>query len=104
MKETLGAFRAGIPASELPKSLGNAIIATRKLGLRYLWIDSLCIVQDDKKDKAEEISEMPQIYQNAYVTISAASAANCHDGFLHVRKLAKSGHATFKLAYRCANG
>jgi hypothetical protein len=53
--------------------------------VRYLWIDYLCIVQDDPQDVKVQISEMPTIYQNAYITISAAAAHNIYMGFLKDR-------------------
>jgi Heterokaryon incompatibility protein (HET) len=59
----------------------------RKLKLDYLWIDALCIVQDDDVDKQKEISNLPSIYKNSYVTISAATAATNSEGFLHKRGL-----------------
>lgn len=54
--------------------------------MRYLWVDAVCIVQDDEQDKINQISMMCQIYQNAYVTISAAAASTSNDGFLTVPK------------------
>jgi hypothetical protein len=58
---------------------------TQKLGLRYLWVDRLCIVQDDRNELQKELSKMPSIYGFAYVTISAASAATSTAGFLSAR-------------------
>jgi hypothetical protein len=76
----------GIKVKSLPKSLQDAISATEKLGIPYLWIDSLCIIQDSKADKEKEITQMAQIYKHATVTISAAIARDSGDGFLGVRK------------------
>jgi hypothetical protein len=50
--------------------------------MRYLWIDALCILQDNDEDKAKECAKMDQIYQQAYVMISAANADDCYYGFL----------------------
>ena len=69
----------------LPQTIQDAITTTRKLGLRFLWVDALCILQDSMSDKDVEITRMGQIYHNAHVTICAASAERCHDGFLEVR-------------------
>jgi hypothetical protein len=63
----------GIPASTLTRTFREAAITTRKLGLRYLWIDSLCIVQDLDDDKALEIPKMADYYQNADVNIAEAT-------------------------------
>ncbi|KAH7360820.1 heterokaryon incompatibility protein-domain-containing protein [Rhexocercosporidium sp. MPI-PUGE-AT-0058] len=75
----------GLSITSLPRTLRDAIHVTRSLAIPYLWIDSLCIIQDSTHDKAIEISAMPSIYKNAIVTISAASSADCGDGFLSAR-------------------
>jgi hypothetical protein len=71
--------------ADLPKSLQDAIIVTENLDLKLLWIDALCIVQDDAMDKAIEISTMPAVYSQAAVTILASRAESVRDGFLHMR-------------------
>jgi len=76
----------GIEIARLPRTLQDAITVARKLGIMYLWIDSLCIIQDSDEDKAIEITKMPQIYKGAIVTISAAIAQDCGDGFLEARQ------------------
>jgi hypothetical protein len=78
---TIDDFKDGINLMSLPRTIQDAIFVTRKLKLRYLWVDALCILQDDEEDKARECSKMDQIYQQAYVTIAAARAENCHAGF-----------------------
>lgn len=75
-----------LPINELPQTLLDAILTTRKIGLKYVWIDSLCIIQNDPKDKKSEISNMREIFKLASVTIVAANAANAHDGFLGLRE------------------
>lgn len=66
----------------LPKSIQDAIKVTVGLGFEFLWVDSLCIVQDDDIEKAKQIALMPQIYFNATVTIIASKATRAVDGFL----------------------
>ncbi|PVH89441.1 HET-domain-containing protein, partial [Cadophora sp. DSE1049] len=61
----------GIPIDTLPKTLQDAILTTRKLGARYLWIDSLSIIQDDPEDWKREPSNMFNIYGGSYCNISA---------------------------------
>ncbi len=75
---------------------------TVALGLRFIWIDSLCIIQDDENDKAIEISRMPEVYELAWVTISASSAWGCSDGFLTDRTTIDK--YTCAVQYRCRNG
>ncbi|KAK0110113.1 hypothetical protein ONS95_002768 [Cadophora gregata] len=72
-----------IDFSDLPPTIRDATIVTEKLGLEYLWIDALCIIQDDEDDKAQEISKMASIYEGAEVTIAVSRAKTVHDGFLH---------------------
>lgn len=68
---TLEARKRSIDWPELSQTFRDAIIFTAKLGIRYLWIDSLCIVQDSKVDWQEESSKMASIYENAFVTLAA---------------------------------
>ena len=82
---TMNDMLSGVATSTLPATIQDAVIVTRKLGLRYLWVDALCIFQDSTSDKDVEIAKMDQIYQNARLTISAASAERCQDGFLAPR-------------------
>jgi hypothetical protein len=74
-----------IPLSSLPRTFQDAIIATRELGYRYLWIDSLCIIQDSTEDWELECSKMAHIYRNSRVTICGTTASDSSSGFLHPR-------------------
>ncbi|KAE8442018.1 hypothetical protein EG329_003919 [Mollisiaceae sp. DMI_Dod_QoI] len=80
---------AAIPFSELPKTFQDAVVVTRRLGLRYLWIDSLCIIQDDLEDWKVESAKMMAYYRDAYITISALSSSDSHQGMLGHRTPAK---------------
>jgi hypothetical protein len=62
--QTLDQNRKSIPWSTLPKTFQDAIFFTRWLRIRYLWIDSLCIIQDSREDWLEESVKMMHIYQN----------------------------------------
>jgi hypothetical protein len=75
-----------IEFSELPRTLQDAVLFTRKLDLRYIWIDSLCIVQDDRTEWAEEAAHMADIYSGAYIVLAATRAADATSGFLQHRK------------------
>lgn len=66
----------------LPKNFQDAISVTRWLGYRYLWIDSLCILQDSTADWENESSKMVDVYKYAVVTIAAECAADAQKGFL----------------------
>jgi hypothetical protein len=74
-----------MPFKHLPRNFQDAVIVTRLLGIDYLWIDSVCIIQDSPADKSKEIGGMVDVYGNAWVTICATSAPNSHAGFLGPR-------------------
>jgi hypothetical protein len=75
----------GIKFSQLPKTLQDALIIIRYLGLDYLWADCLCIVQDSKPDWEHEAAQMADVYSNAYLSIGATRASHCGEGFLQSR-------------------
>ncbi|KAH6642882.1 hypothetical protein C7974DRAFT_328572 [Boeremia exigua] len=59
----------GLQRQALPKALESGIQAVQKLGFRYIWVDSLCIVQDSEADKYAECAKMASVYRNAALTI-----------------------------------
>ncbi|KAK3956757.1 heterokaryon incompatibility protein-domain-containing protein [Pseudoneurospora amorphoporcata] len=77
----------GIPLDSLPRLFQDVISVVRTLGVRYLWIDSLCIMQDkdDKSDWENEASLMEKVYSHSYCNISAADAENCSRSLFNVR-------------------
>ena len=79
---TLDSLRAGINTSDLPQTLRDAIWLAHQLGIPYIWIDSLCIVQDDNSDWARESARMCDTYANSALTIAASRAAASSEGFL----------------------
>jgi Heterokaryon incompatibility protein (HET) len=82
--DTATKYASGFTISELPKTLQDAVEITKRLGLEYIWIDSLCIIQDSPSDKNHEIPRMALYYKNSYVTI-CASRDSCQETFLDVR-------------------
>lgn len=80
-------FKERITYNSLPRTFQDAVTATRSLGLRYLWIDSLCIKQDDVIDWEEQCARMGQIYKDSFVTIAGPAAFCCDSGFLHPRRM-----------------
>ncbi|KAE9378648.1 HET-domain-containing protein [Stipitochalara longipes BDJ] len=79
--ENIEARSTSIPWNEIPQTIKDAILVTRKLGFRYLWVDSLCIVQGPNGDWATESPKMAEIYGGAFLTISAAVSPHVHHGF-----------------------
>ena len=70
----------GITLNDLPNTFRDAILVTRKLGIRYLWIDSLCILQGDKTDWETESGRMADVYSNAYINLAASSSRDSRGG------------------------
>ncbi|OCL13408.1 HET-domain-containing protein [Glonium stellatum] len=71
---TLEERKKGIPLESLPKTFLDAVMITRRLGAQYIWIDSLCIIQDSSSDWEIESASMGQIYRRSSLTIAATSA------------------------------
>ena len=82
---TLKSHLSSIDFGDLPESFQDAIIVTRNLGVRFLWIDAICIVQNDQNDWSKQSPLMGMIYQNSYCTIAAHSARNSKVGFLECK-------------------
>lgn len=80
--ETRSRYLEEVDATQLPQTLRDAIYVTRQLGLKYIWIDALCIIQDSTADKDFEIGQMAQVYANATITIAATRARAVWEGFL----------------------
>ena len=82
-RKDLGSFMKEIPG--MPKTLEDAVAVTRGVGLRYLWIDALCIIQDSPEDWREQVACIKDIYGDATLTIFAPHAASSTEGFLQKR-------------------
>jgi hypothetical protein len=87
--ENIQSHLSGIKFGMLPKTFQDAVITTRKIGIRYLWIDSLCIIQGHQRDWNTEAAQMGEVYQNAYLVIAASGAAH-------------PGEGCFSNRYRCS--
>jgi Heterokaryon incompatibility protein (HET) len=80
LKANLPDMEKTIPWKRLPKTFQDAIHLTKLLGISYLWIDALCIVQDDPADWDREASQMSTIYSDSYLTVTATFAENSDSG------------------------
>jgi hypothetical protein len=86
MVNTLKNFkRKGIWISDLPPNFQHAIHVTKNLGIHYIWIDSLCIIQDSDEDWRREASRMWEVYSNSYCTIAATASSDSHGGLFRDR-------------------
>ncbi|KLU88827.1 hypothetical protein MAPG_07810 [Magnaporthiopsis poae ATCC 64411] len=71
-----------VPLEELPRTFRDAITATRRLGFAYLWVDSLCIIQDDEADWEHEAAKMASVYTHGVLNLAASYSANSHGGLM----------------------
>jgi len=86
---TLDNFKTAIPYDQLPRTFKDAVDTTRALGLQYLWIDSLCIIQGKDGDFNQESKRMEDVYSGAYCVLAASRATGQYDGFLGDRPQAQ---------------
>jgi hypothetical protein len=105
--DNIDEFQQSIPWEALPATFRDAIEVTRGLGLRYIWIDSLCIIQRDTSipsDWQKESAKMASVYKGSYVTIAAAtskdSTCHCFEGPTRLEFKPRELEATQKLGDR----
>jgi hypothetical protein len=80
--ESITKHKEALPMGNMPPLFRDAVFITRRLNYRYLWIDSLCIIQDSESDWQTESANMGYIYSNAVFTIAAEAASNSEEGIL----------------------
>jgi hypothetical protein len=85
LPENLENHLQAIPEGDLPATFHDAVDCTRKIGVRYLWIDSLCIIQGEHGDFNEESKNMEAVFSGAYCVLAASRASHQRDGFLDSR-------------------
>ncbi|CZR68732.1 uncharacterized protein PAC_18631 [Phialocephala subalpina] len=78
--QNLQEFKKSIPWTAMPRTFQDSIIYSLQLGVRHIWIDALCIIQDDPDDWQIESSKMSDIYQNSFVTLAATASKNGQGG------------------------
>ncbi|KAK3354084.1 heterokaryon incompatibility protein-domain-containing protein, partial [Lasiosphaeria hispida] len=88
----------------LPKTFREAVTFARKMEVRYLWIDSLCIIQDSTADKDREIPKMASIYSNAIFNIAASAAADSSEGLFRERSPSLFQPIELPLNFELADG
>ncbi|EPE32262.1 hypothetical protein GLAREA_07395 [Glarea lozoyensis ATCC 20868] len=75
----------------LPRTLLDAVQVCKQLQIRYLWVDALCIIQDDETDKAREIAKMRMTFNRATLVIAASRARDANAGFLEDANIPSDG-------------
>lgn len=71
-----------IPLHSLPETISDTIKLCCKLGIRYVWVDSLCIIQDDAQDWLREASRMAAVYSHSYLTLAIHLVEKSSESFL----------------------
>jgi hypothetical protein len=84
-RETLASLRKSIEFSTLPKVIQDAIHLTKRFKVRYLWIDRLCIIQNDDEDWSRESATMHQVYASSIMSIAASDADTPQKGCFFTR-------------------
>lgn len=89
VKANLDMFLTQVPVPLFYPLLKDAISVCAKLGISYIWIDTMCIIQDDPMDWAIEASNMAAVYENAFITIAGSG---CPDGAEGLRQTYSKDH------------
>ncbi|KUJ18647.1 HET-domain-containing protein, partial [Mollisia scopiformis] len=79
-----------IKFADLPKLFQEAVYVTRKLRIKYLWIDGLCIIQDSDADWQKEAAKMGEIYRNGQIRIAATVAKDPTESFYPLKLIVTS--------------
>lgn len=99
------------PVAQLAQTLQDACCITHELGLRHVWIDSICILQDDEADWSREAAKMGSVYSLAQVSIAGASAADAQAGLFNSKStdhisdhMSEGGHFISKITSTLSDG
>ena len=98
---THNALTAGFRVNALPRTFRDACFVALELQCNYLWIDSLCIIQESENDWLHESSRMASVYANSSLTIAASAAEDSHAGLFHRRDLRR---CLASIDFHCACG
>jgi hypothetical protein len=100
-KSTLNASMIELDISASCKTMHDAIIVTRNLKLEYIWIDALCIIQDDPEDWEREALSMSEIYTHSAITIAATSCADSQGGLFLPRSAGQTAQLPWTTSDSC---
>ncbi|KAL2070009.1 hypothetical protein VTL71DRAFT_14689 [Oculimacula yallundae] len=86
-----------IRTDQIPKTIQDAMALTRAMGVRYLWVDAVCIVQDDSEIKQDHLRAMPSIYAQAHFTIVVATGETANSGIPGVGPNSRPRHVPLSI-------
>ncbi|KAG8161229.1 hypothetical protein KVR01_009493 [Diaporthe batatas] len=93
---TLAENQTRIAWDKLPATFQDAAAFTQSLGIQFLWIDSICIIQEDEDDWQREAGKMNAVYKNSYLTLAALSGGDSNSG-LHNISIKQDSHVVAEL-------
>lgn len=94
-RATVRRFLTSLPVNRVPPTISEAFTLTKQLGLRYIWVDALCIIQDDQDDWDHEAGNMHSIFAGSYLTFMATGAASAAGGLFAQQHRAFAERATY---------
>ncbi|CAG9990456.1 unnamed protein product [Clonostachys byssicola] len=97
--DTLAQFQNKIESASLPQTFRDAVLVARRLGIRYLWIDSLCIIQDSLEDWQKEAALMGEVYSNSALNVMATACRHSHQSLFRSRDQAELLHFTVRTSW-----
>jgi hypothetical protein len=83
--DSLSKHSSQIYINEMPQTIADAVVACRALGVRYLWVDALCIIQGDDDDWARESLQVAKVYSSSFLTLCNLQGSSCLNGFLRTK-------------------
>jgi hypothetical protein len=98
-KENFKDLQENVPERQLTKTFRDAIYVTRSLGLEYIWIDSLCIIQDDELDWLRESRSMAGVYGGSTINIAAAGSVDGNGGCLYEDSDRRTEYKAFRYRF-----
>jgi hypothetical protein len=97
MKSNITTFQEGIKISKLPRTFRDAIYVSWRMSIQYIWIDSLCIIQDSEDDWKRESALMMSVYSGAFCNIAATGAPDARTGLFFDRNASTSRAIVFEI-------
>jgi hypothetical protein len=83
--QTVDKLQGGVLLKELPRTFADAVKVAWRIGIQYIWVDFLCIMQDSKEEWRSESSKMGLVYKNSYLNVAAIDSPDCDAGIFVAR-------------------
>ncbi|KAK1637742.1 heterokaryon incompatibility protein [Colletotrichum phormii] len=104
MKGSINSHKAALGVKDFPQTVRDAVEITRGLGLKYLWVHAICIIQDSAEDWEKEAAKMASVYSDAYFTIATATAHTSTEGFISQKHEEALQQQPFRMNWRTDRG